>query len=62
MDKAVIEAAHVLGISEDQPVIVTVCDDMVKQRPHFLCICAALFHINFRSFKQFAEKPHLFSS
>ena len=58
MNKSIIETAHILGISENQPVIVPILYNLVKQQAHFLSICIALFHVNFGSLKQLAKKSH----
>ena len=58
MDKAVIEPAHILRIPKDQPVGVSIFHCLVKEKAHLFCILPALFHVDLRSLKQPAEKPH----
>ena len=43
VDQPVVEAAHVLGLAENQLIGVTVLHHLVEQGPHLLCLALRLF-------------------
>ena len=58
MDESVIEPGHILRVTKNQPVAVSVFHRLIEKQAHLFGIGIALFHVHFRPLEQFAEKSH----